>query len=82
APGAPEHWTRQELRAAPDEAGAPASASATATAAHACAMVDLICAGTLPHSGLIAPGDIGPAVLRQSRFFAVLDPARTAAAPG
>jgi saccharopine dehydrogenase-like NADP-dependent oxidoreductase len=82
APGAPEIWTRQELRAAPDEAGAPASASATATAAHACAMADLICSGALPHTGLIAPGDIGPALLRQSRFFAVLDPARTAAAQG
>ncbi len=81
SPGAPEVWTRQELRAAPDEAGAPASASATATAAHTCAMVDLICTATPPRAGLIAPGDIGPASLRQSHFFATLDPARTTALP-
>ncbi|MDP3861368.1 MAG: saccharopine dehydrogenase C-terminal domain-containing protein [Phaeovulum sp.] len=80
-PDAPEVWTRQELRAAADEAGAPASAAATATAAHACAMIDLICSGSLPRAGLISPGDIGPALLRQSRFFAALDPARATAVP-
>ena len=79
APGAPERWTRAELRAAPDEAGAPAAASATATAAHAAAVLDLICTGALPRAGLIAPGDIGPATLRQSAFFKVLD---GAAGPG
>jgi saccharopine dehydrogenase-like NADP-dependent oxidoreductase len=81
APGQPEVWTRQVLEARPDEAGAPASAISTATAAHVCAMTDLICAGALPHAGLIAPGEIGPALLRKSRFFDLLDPARNTPVP-
>jgi saccharopine dehydrogenase-like NADP-dependent oxidoreductase len=80
APGAPESWTRQELRSGPDETGAPASAAASATAAHVCAMADLICSGLVPHPGLIAPGAVGPALLRKSRFFALLDPAPAALA--
>jgi len=78
-PGSPEHWTGQVLRARADRDGHNLSAISTATAAHVCAMTDLICTAGLERRGLIAPGDIGPALLRRSPFFDLLGPARPAA---
>jgi len=45
----------------------------------AVAMTDLICAAKQDGGGLIAPGAVGPALLRVSPFFDLLDPARPAA---
>lgn len=77
-PNAPEVWTRQFLQALP-HAGQCQSAIGTATAAHVCAMGDLICTKGVQRAGLIAPGAIGPALLRASPFFACLDPAKSSA---
>ncbi len=74
-PDAAEIWTKQFLHAA-TVAGHCYSAIGTATAAHVCAMTDLICTRMPMDGGLIAPGAIGPALLRASPFFDLLDPAR------
>ncbi|MDP2739609.1 MAG: saccharopine dehydrogenase C-terminal domain-containing protein [Pseudorhodobacter sp.] len=79
APESPEHWSEQVLHARADPDGRTFSAISTATAAHVCAMTDLICTGSLDRRGLIAPGDIGPALLRRSPFFDLLGQARPAA---
>lgn len=75
SPDAPEVWTRQFLQAS-THAGHCQSAIGTATAAHVCAMADLICGEKLLVAGHIAPGAIGPAHLRASPFFDLLDPAK------
>lgn len=76
---APELWTAQVLHAETARDGRSLSAISTATAAHVCAMTDLICTGGLDCHGLVAPGDIGPALLRASPFFDLLHPVRPAA---
>ena len=73
-PGGAEHWTCQFLNATSQD-GQRLSAIGTATASHVCAMTDLICTAP-PQPGLIAPGTIGPRLLRASPFFDLLDPAR------
>jgi len=73
-----EIWTRQFLHAT-TVAGHRLSAIGSATAAHVCAMTDLICTTMPGGGGLIAPGAVGPALLRASPFFDLLDPARPAA---
>ncbi|MDO8986581.1 saccharopine dehydrogenase family protein [Cypionkella sp.] len=75
SPDAPEVWIRQFLQAS-THAGQCQSAIGTATAAHVCAVADLICGEKLLVAGFIAPGTIGPAHLRASPFFDLLDPGK------
>ncbi len=75
-----ESWLRQEFTA-PD-ATPGTSAFAMASAAHVCAMAELMLAGGIRRAGLIGAGEIGPARLRASRFFAFLDSASAITSPG
>lgn len=74
APGAAlPRWVTRVLGAAPRPGGGWTSAISTATAAHAAAVLDLVIAGRAGAAGLIQPGMVPIARLRESRFFAYFD---------
>lgn len=72
-PGRPTRWSERTLRATPRSDGRRDSAISTTTAAHVAAMLDLVLTGRPPLRGLIAPGAVPVARLRESPFFALLD---------
>lgn len=66
-----ERWDSRLFTAGRDPEGRIVSAVSTATAAHVCATLDLILGGqTAP--GLIAPGQVRPALLRRSPFLGLV----------
>lgn len=69
APDAPLRRFEQVIPARRDAVGHWLSAGLTAPAAHVCAMADLLCHGRIGPSGLVAPGSVPLALLRQSPFF-------------
>jgi len=69
SPDAPLQRFQQVIPAQQDAAGIWHSAGLTAPAAHVCAMADLMCHGQISQTGLLAPGSVPLALLRQSRFF-------------
>lgn len=72
-PGCLPRWSERTLRATLRPDGNRDSAISTATAAHVAAMLDLVLTGQPPLRGLIAPGAVPLARLRESPFFALVD---------